>query len=131
MTAKTVSPIRVMLADPNKAVLDTLKEMLEPDCQIVGTARSGADLLQNLKLTKPEVVVLEVGMGDMSGFDVLRQLGATTCTFRCVLLSLYEGVDFVETGLKLGASAYVAKSSAGADLLAAVQRAASERPPRK
>ncbi len=115
--------VRVLLGDPNAGVLETLADMLQPECEIVGTAQNGKALLEQVGRFNPDVVVLEVGMDDMTGFEVLRQLQVMSSGPKCIFLSLYEGVDFVQTALTMGAVAYVFKSSASADLPAAVRRA--------
>jgi len=117
-----VSRIRVLLADPNSAVLDAIVEMLEPQCEIVGAVQSGRDLLRQSKTLNPDLVILEVGMRDMTGFEVLRRLQDSGCGAKCIFLSLHEGVDFINTALGMGACAYVFKSSANSDLPAALRR---------
>ena len=121
-----MSRIRVLLADPNPAVLDTIGDMLQPQCEIVGTAQSGKELLKSARALNPDLVILEVGMGDITGFEALRRLQDSGCGARCIFLSLHEGVDFINTAMKMGASAYVFKSSANSDLPAAVRRAIEE-----
>jgi DNA-binding NarL/FixJ family response regulator len=118
-----MSRTRVLLADPNAVVLEMLTGILQPECEVVDRVQNGVSLLEKVRELNPDVVVLEVGMGDMTGFDVLRRLQAGGCTIPCVFVSLYEGVDFIETSLKMGASAYVLKASASLELPAAVRRA--------
>jgi len=117
-----MSRARILLADPNAAVLETLVDVLQPEFAVAGTVQSGAALLEEVQALNPDVVVLEVGMGDMTGFEVLRRLQARGCRSRYIFLSLYEGIEFVEASLKMGASAYVIKSSASSELPAALRR---------
>ncbi len=117
-----MSRARVLLADPNPAVLEMLVDILQPECEVIGRVQSGAALLEKVQALNPDIVVLEVGMGDMTGFDVLRRLQACSGRANCIFVSMHEGVDFIETSLKMGASAYVFKSAASTDLPAAVRR---------
>jgi len=124
-----MSRARVLLADPNAAVLETLVDVLQPEFAVAGTVQSGAALLDEVQKLNPDVVVLEVGMGDMTGFEVLRRLHARGCKARCIFLSLYEGIEFFEASLKMGASAYVLKSSASSELPAALRRVMQQNAP--
>lgn len=69
----------------------------------------------------PCVILLEVSLGDMTGFEVVRRLRWRKCPAKIIFLSVHENVGFVRAALDLGASGYVFKSRASQDLGKAIQ----------
>lgn len=112
---------RILLADPNPSMLAMTTELLGEEFEIVGAAQTGADTLRCLSETQPDLIILDVVLRDMNGFELGTKLQARLPGTRILYLSMYEGAAFVDAGFAAGASGYVFKSQAHSDLLKAVR----------
>jgi DNA-binding NarL/FixJ family response regulator len=74
---------------------------------------------------KPDIILLDVDLGDISGFRVAEQLRNSGCPARIVFLSVHESIDFVRAAKDLGAAGYVFKSQITRDLVKTLHTAAS------
>jgi DNA-binding NarL/FixJ family response regulator len=115
--------IRLLLVDDNPAMLETLVGMLQEDFDIVGTLSSGASVLEQYSKLNPCVILLDVSLGDMTGFQVAERLRWRKCPAKIIFLSVHENVEFVRAAFDLGASGYVFKSQLNQDLAKAIQTA--------
>jgi DNA-binding NarL/FixJ family response regulator len=113
--------IRLVLIDDNPAMLETLVEMLQRDFSIAGTYSTGAAFLAEVANLNPDVVLLDVSLGDMTGFYVAKRLKSVGCTAKIIFLSVHENPDFVRAAFEFGASGYVFKSQVSLDLIDAVE----------
>ncbi len=114
---------RVLLADDNPAMLDFVSKMLADDYEVVGALRDGRDVLREYPHLRPDVLLLSISIGDLSGIEVAQQLRDSGYDARIVFVTIEEEPDFVKSALDAGASAYVVKFRLGTDLLPAVRAA--------
>ena len=112
---------RLLLADDSRDLLETLVEILRRDFAIVGTLSSGASVLEQAAALKPDIILLDVSLGDMTGFCVAQNLIKAQSPAKIVFLSVHEGFHFVRAALDLGASGYVFKSRINQDLVKALR----------
>jgi DNA-binding NarL/FixJ family response regulator len=110
----------LLLADDNPAVLETLIEMLEPAYRVAAALRTGASVLEEVAALRPDLVILDISLGDLTGFEVAKRLKDTGCPAKIIFLSVHEDIDFVNAAFELGASGYVFKSRITADLTKAI-----------
>ena len=83
-SGSTLSKPRVLLVDDNQAILDCLVRMLGRDYTIVGAIRDGPRMLDAVAILKPDIVVMDISMPEMSGLELaaeLRQLPTTAHLF--------------------------------------------------
>jgi DNA-binding NarL/FixJ family response regulator len=120
-----VSQTRVLLADDNAAMLDHVKAMLLPEFEVVGAFPEGESVLSQYDGLQPDVVILDISMGGMSGIEVARRLHDTGRQAKIVFLTVHEDQDFVSAAIGAGGSAYVVKSRMGSDLVDAIHAALS------
>jgi len=112
---------RLLIVDDNPAMLETLIDMLHSDFSIVGTLSTGAAALRDAPTLSPDVILLDVSLGDMSGFSVAEHLQKAGCAARIVFVSVHESISFVHAARRLGAAGYIFKSQIGRDLLNALR----------
>ena len=113
----------VLLADDSSAIVRHVSRLLQRDNQyeVVATARDGAGVLREFQRFKPDVIVLDISMGELSGIDVARHLRDSGCYAKIVFLTVHEDSDFLAAAMGSGGSAYVIKSRLDIDLLAAIR----------
>lgn len=113
----------VLLADDNLTIVRHVSRLLERDNQyeVVATTGDGGGVLRAFERLKPDVIVLDISMGDLSGIDVARRLRDSGCYAKIVFLTVHEDSDFLAAAMGAGGSAYVVKSRLDIDLLAAIR----------
>ncbi len=114
---------RLLCIDDSPDMLETLVDLLESEFQIVGTVSSGSSALGEVVLCAPDIILLDVDLGDMSGFLIAEQLRRTGCQAKIVFLSIHQSVEFVQAARDLGAAGYVAKSHITRDLVRVLHEA--------
>ncbi len=104
-----------------------LVDMLNEEFEIVGTVQSGSAAVDECGTTHPDILVLDVAMDDMTGYEVARRLHLAGSDTKLIYLSMFEGSGFVDSAFANGASAYVFKSQAGTELVSALRKVAHGR----
>ena len=94
---------RVLLADDCVSLLTALERLLRGDCEIVGRATTVAELLEQTRVGRPEVIVLDVMLSGSSGIDACRQLKTTMPDVTIVILTAMEDGDVRSAALNAGA----------------------------
>lgn len=115
--------VRVLLADDSPSMLQAARRILEPEFEVVGTVDDGQAVLEATKSLNPDVLVLDISMGVMSGLEAARLLRRIGSTAKIVFLTVHNDQDFVEEAFSAGAVGYVIKPRLGTDLLVAVREA--------
>ncbi len=121
--------IRLVLADDHNIFRQALKRLLEdePDLRVVGEASDGVSAARVTEALKPDVLVIDVIMGDMNGIDVVRQMAKVCPSTRAVVLSMHQDESYVLKALRAGAKAYVLKECVDSELTNAIREAAAGR----
>jgi DNA-binding NarL/FixJ family response regulator len=114
---------RVLLADDHLLVINRVGALLSAAFDLVGTARSGQQLISEALRLDPDVVVADVTMPEMSGIEAVHRLRAAGSRARFVFLTIHTEAEFIDACLAEGAAGYVFKSQMKSDLIAAVRAA--------
>jgi DNA-binding NarL/FixJ family response regulator len=113
---------RVLLADDHQMLLDALKGVLEPRCEVVGTARDGRALLEAAVRLQPQIIVLDIAMPQLNGLDAARHLKQTMPRAKLVFMTMNEEPDLVGEAFRAGASAFLLKKAAAFELTEAIEK---------
>jgi len=118
--------IRVLIVDDHAVVRSGIRLLLaqEPDLEPVGEAGTGREALFQARDLKPDVVLMDVVMPDQTGLDVLPQLLHELPDTKVLLLSMQDDPRYVREEFAAGASGYVLKEAADAEVVAAVREVA-------
>jgi DNA-binding NarL/FixJ family response regulator len=111
--ASTDSPIRVLVVEDQTRILKNQLRLLEAhqDLQIVGTALSGEDALEQVPRCQPHVLLLDLGLPRMSGIDVTRHIKAHWPQVEILIFTIFEEADKVLEAVQAGASGYLLKGT--------------------
>jgi DNA-binding NarL/FixJ family response regulator len=120
-----VPKARILLADDNHAVLDHVSRLLRKDYCVVAAVNNGAFVLREFDRLRPDVIVLDISIGEPNGIELARQLRDSGCHSKIVFLTVHGDSEFVNAAMGSGASAYVVKSQLGNDLTSAISAALS------
>lgn len=117
-------PVRVVLADDHRILLDGLRRLIAatPDLVVVGTAADAEATLAVVREHRPDVLVLDISMPG-GGIEVMRRLREMELPTRVVVLTMYDEERYALEAVHLGACGYVPKSAADRDLLEAIRSA--------
>jgi DNA-binding NarL/FixJ family response regulator len=113
------------LADEHAIVLEGLRRVLEPDFEIVGEVADGRALVTAAGLLRPDIIVIDISMPLLNGIEAARQIRKINRKVKIIFLTMHPDVIYAAEALGEGESAYVLKSSAGAELLEAIREALS------
>jgi two-component system, NarL family, invasion response regulator UvrY len=116
--------MKVLLVDDHPVVIQGVKEILSQMNEIenIGEAGNGAEALSQLNGTAWDVVILDINLPDISGFDLLKQIKRTRPRLPVIMLTLHAEEQFAARSLKAGASGYLTKETAPDELVHAVSR---------
>jgi len=116
----------VLLVDDHHVVRRGIRALLENEAgiQVVGEAGTGVEAARLAQQLKPDVLIIDLMLADMSGLEVIRQLRKRAPATSAVVLSMYGNDCYVVEALQAGAKAYVLKDSPPEELMRAVREAA-------
>jgi DNA-binding NarL/FixJ family response regulator len=92
-----------------------------PDLQVVGEASDGLEAVQKAVELKPDLILLDIGLPTLNGFEVARQIRELVPESKIIFLSQESAADIVQEAFAVGACGYVVKATARSDLLAPVE----------
>jgi DNA-binding NarL/FixJ family response regulator len=111
---------RIFLADDHSLLLEAFSNLLEPKYEVVGTATDGRQMLSMVTKLKPDVVLLDIAMPNLNGFDAGEKLKKILPEVKLVFLTVNEDPDMVTEAFRIGANGYLLKSSASSELFQAI-----------
>ena len=121
--------VSVVVADDHQVVRQGLQALLgqEPDIKIVGEASNGQEAIEEAIRNRPDVLVLDLALPDISGLVVTREVLRVSPHTKIVVYSMHSSDAHVLEALRAGALAYVLKGSPSVELVAGLRAAVAER----
>jgi DNA-binding NarL/FixJ family response regulator len=115
--------IRVLVADDHTMVRKGLCSLLEakPDIEVVGEAEDGREAVEKVEALLPDVVLMDITMPRLNGLEATRQIKRLFPKVKIVALTMYTNEEYIQQFLQAGASGYVVKQAAPAELISAIQ----------
>jgi DNA-binding NarL/FixJ family response regulator len=119
--------IRLVIADDHTIVREGLKQLLSAanDLHVIAEARDGQEVLQRVRELDFEVLLLDLSMPGRSGMELIKQVHAEKPKLRVLVLTMHEEQQYAVRAIKSGASGYLTKESASAQLLTAIRKVAA------
>jgi len=112
---------RILIADDHNLMAELCQRLLEPEFDVVGVVNDGRALVRATCELKPDVVVLDIAMPILNGLDAGRQLKKMFPVVKLVYLNMNSDVALAAEAFRRGASGYLLKTCAAADLVRAVR----------
>jgi DNA-binding NarL/FixJ family response regulator len=114
---------RILLADDHNLLLDTLKNMLQTEFEVIGAFSDVLAMIEAAPKLNPEVAVLDIGMPMMNGLNAGERLRQAIPKLKLIYLTMNQDPDLAAEAFRLGASGYVLKTSAASELVHAIHEA--------
>jgi DNA-binding NarL/FixJ family response regulator len=115
---------RILLADDHAFLLDAFEDLLAPEFDVVGRVSDGRALVAAAEALRPDLIVLDIHMPLLNGFDAAHQIKQTLPQIKLVFLTMDDDFDVAARAAQFGASAYLHKLWAGSELAATVRKLA-------
>lgn len=122
-----MNPVRVLIVDDHEVVRVGLATLLgrAPSIEVVGEAATASEALSQVASLQPDVVLLDVRLGDSSGFDVSREIQKMEREIRVLVLTSFADDNIVVQAIAAGADGYLLKEVNRDALVAAIERVAA------
>jgi len=119
--------LRVLLVDDHALLLDALEALIAPEWDVVGKIQDVDAVLPSLRTLSPDIVVLDVFMPRRDGFDLAREVREQSPSTKVVFLTMSEDPELAAAAFRMGASAYLLKTSAPSELPVALRAVVDNR----
>jgi two-component system, NarL family, response regulator DegU len=114
------------LADDYPRLISALHRLLAGSCDVVGSVAGGREAVERAAELKPDVVVLDLTLPDVSGLEACRQIKVASAATIVVILTAVDDADVRASALRVGASAFVLKQLAARELESTIHRLFAE-----
>ena len=122
-TSSSSSPARIIIADDHDLVREVTRSILnsEPDLRIIDEAKDGQETIDLCRLQRPEVVLMDVRMPKVDGFEATQMIKEELPTTKVLIVSAYEDPGLDSEAVRAGADGYVLKLSLVHELVDAIR----------
>lgn len=103
--------ITVLLAGDHLLFAESLKQVLQQECEIIGIAHDGKEMLDMTQQYKPDVVVADLTMPQLNGIDATRMIRQRMRFAKTLFLTMHAEVPLLEEAFRAGASGFITKTS--------------------
>ncbi len=116
--------IKVFIADDHQLFIEGVKALIRDnsDVTLIGEAENGADLLEQLKTKKPDVILIDINMPVMNGIEATKKIREQYPDIRVLALTMFDDTAHVSEIMKAGASGYLLKNTGKAELIGAITK---------
>lgn len=124
-----MNEITIILADDHPIVRKGLREVIEDDrrLKVVAEAGNGGDAVEAVERLKPHVIVLDIDMPVMNGFEAAREIKSRNILTEIVFMTMHRDEEMFNEALDLGAKGFVLKDSALDDIIECIKEVAADR----
>ena len=112
---------RILLADDHTLLLGAFQRLLEPDYEVVGAVTDGRALVRSALELKPDLIIVDIAMPKLSGLEAARQIKERMPKIKLVFLTMNPDAEVAAEAFRIGASAYLVKTSAASELQHAIR----------
>ena len=111
---------RILLADDHAQMLEEVRSLLDVNYEVIGAVENGAELVEAACSLKPDLIVSDIGMPVMNGFEAAAKIRESGLPIKIIFLTVQSSPAYLKKACSLGAKGYVLKVFASEQLLPAV-----------
>lgn len=119
---------RILLADDHRLMLEGLQRLLHDHYEVVGAVEDGRAAVEAAQQLKPDLILLDISMPVMNGFEAARQLKSRVPECKIIFLTMHADPMYASEAFRAGGAGYILKRSAATELVQAVQVVLEGRP---
>ncbi|MEQ8908317.1 MAG: response regulator transcription factor [Vicingaceae bacterium] len=118
--------IKVIVVDDHQMFIDGIEELIKsmPDVEVVGEANNGVDLIDLLSKQAADVILMDVNMPKMDGYEATKKVAADYPESKVIMLTMHDSSQYIQKLIKAGASGYILKNTGKAELQEAIETVA-------
>jgi len=116
--------IRLLLADDHMLFAEGLQSLLRDEFELLGTVANGKELVEATHRLDPEVILVDISMPVLNGFDAVRRIRKEGNSAKVIFLTMHDDETLVAEAFRCGGSGYVLKQAAGEELVTAIREVA-------
>ncbi len=122
--ANNLAMINILIADDHAIVRQGLRQIIaeQKDLQVSAEAKTGAEVLDLLRTTRCDIIVMDISMPGRGGLDVLKEIRARYPKLPVLVLSMHPEDQYALRALRAGAAGYITKDSAPEELISAIRK---------
>lgn len=113
---------RILLADDHNMVIEAIKNLLEPEFEVIDTASDGRSLVSKAIKLNPDVIVMDISMPLLNGLEAGRQLKAALPEVKFIYLTMNQDQDIIAEAFQIGATGFLVKHCAYSELRNAIRQ---------
>ena len=117
--------IRLLIGDDHVMFAQGLESLLRDEFELVGAAGNGEELVEMTLRLEPDVVLVDISMPVLNGFDAVRRIRKSSSDTRIIFLTMHDDATLLSEAFRCGASGYVLKQAAGEELVNAIKEVAN------
>jgi len=115
---------RLLVADDHVMFAQGLESLLHDEFELLGTAGNGEELVEATLRLGPDVILVDISMPVLNGFDAVRRIKASGSETRIIFLTMHDDATLLSEAFRCGASGYILKQAAGEELVNAIKEVA-------
>jgi len=115
---------RLIIADDHVMFAQGLESLLHDEFELLGTAGDGEELVEATLRLGPDVILVDISMPVLNGFDAVRRIKASGSDTRIIFLTMHDDATLLSEAFRCGASGYILKQAAGEELVNAIKEVA-------
>ena len=114
---------RILLADDHKMFIEGLAELMKkkPDIELAGQAKDGVQAVEQAVNIKPDVILMDIAMPELSGIKALKQILPKLPSVKAIMLSMYNSRELIVESLRAGAVGYILKECTSEELYESIK----------
>lgn len=116
--------IRLLIADDHVMFAQGLESLLREEFELLGTAENGEELAEAALRLQPDVILVDISMPVLNGFDAVRRIRKAGCEAKIIFLTMHDDATLLSEAFRCGASGYILKQAAGEELANAIRAVA-------
>jgi DNA-binding NarL/FixJ family response regulator len=116
-----VKKIRVLLADDHRDFIVMVRAVLDEEFEVIKVVENGRQAVDAVLALDPDVLVTDISMPVLDGFQAARAIQESNCRSKIVFLTIHEGQDFIAAAFSAGGAGYVTKQRLSTDLVFAIR----------